>query len=75
MYGSGSVYDKQVLSDLANGRTVVAEQDPRYGDFEDGVNTTSASPAVSIVDPIHPRARHAAAASFVPVSEVERGGN
>ena len=75
MYGSGSVYDKQVLSDLANGRTVVAEQDPRYGHLEDMANTTtSASPAVNLVDPGLPRARHAAASS-VPVSEVGRGGN
>ena len=75
MYGSGSVYDKQVLSDLAKGRTVVAEQDPQYGVLEDMANTTSASPAVNLVDPGLPRARHAAAASSVPVSEVERGGN
>ena len=40
---------------------MVAEQDPRYGDFDDRANTTSTSPAVSIFDPVHPRARHAAA--------------
>lgn len=55
------MYDKQVRSDIAKGRTVVAEQDPRYGDFDDRANTTSTSPAVSIFDPVHPRARHAAA--------------
>lgn len=42
---------------------MVAEQDLRYGDLDDGANTTSTSPAVSIFDPVRPRARHAAASS------------
>ena len=56
LYAPDSVYDRKVLSDLANGRVIFAEQHPRYEEFQDGANATEANVAVELVDHISPRA-------------------
>lgn len=55
LYEAGSVYDQQVLSDLRDGRTVVAEQDPRIGEVHDGFNSTAAGMTVNFFGPVLPR--------------------
>ena len=72
LYAPGSVYDRKVLSDLANGRVVFAEQNPRYDDFQDGANATGGNAAVELVDPISPRAPNVVVSS-VAVDGLESG--
>lgn len=70
LYASGSVYDQQVQSDLAHGRTVVAEQDPGDEDIEDPASnaTTTTSTLFNVLGAILPRAQTPATSS-VPVIE------
>ena len=72
LYAPGSVYDRKVLSDLANQRVVFAERDPRYEDFQDGANATEATAAVELVDPVFPRAPNVVDSS-VAVDGLESG--
>ena len=73
LYAPGSVYDRKVMSDLANKRVIFAEQNPRYEDFQDGAtNATGANAAVELVDPIFPRAPNVVVSS-VAVDEPEGG--
>lgn len=75
LYASGSVYDQQVQSDLANGKTVVAEEDPGMAYIENTTRNITANSLVDLFGSIVPFARRNAAASseLHPLGELDGG--